>query len=91
MTRVTHLFHQGKLADVIFFYFSKVFSIITHSVHLDKMSGIQLDKSITQQVNNWPMSQAQNVIVNGVISDWQPVCSGVPFYGRFSLMFQSMT
>ena len=42
------------------------------------MTRIQLEKSVIRWVNNWPMGQAQEVLVNEVISGWWPVTSGVP-------------
>ncbi|KAK4806779.1 hypothetical protein QYF61_005575 [Mycteria americana] len=50
---VTHLVDQGKPGDVGFFDFSKAFDTVSHSILLDKMSSIQLDKSIIHWVNNW--------------------------------------
>jgi len=60
-----------------FFDFSKAFDIISHSIFLDKMSILQLDKSITRWVNSWLMGRAQRIVVNGVTSGWRPVISRV--------------
>lgn len=44
--KVTHLTDQRKPVDIIFFYFSKVFYIVSHRMLLDKISITQLDKHI---------------------------------------------
>ncbi|PKU47404.1 rna-directed dna polymerase from mobile element jockey-like [Limosa lapponica baueri] len=74
---VTHLVDQGKPVDVGF-DFSKAFDTVSHSILLDKISNIQLDKSLILWVNNWLIGQAQSVIVNGVMSGLWPVTSRVP-------------
>ncbi|KAK4807129.1 hypothetical protein QYF61_018470 [Mycteria americana] len=51
--KVTHLVDQGKPVDVGFLDFSKAFDTVSHSILLDKMSSIQLDKSIIRWVTNW--------------------------------------
>lgn len=61
---------QGKPVGVIFLDFSRTFDSVSHSILLDKMSNIQLDKFIMQCAKNWLVGQAQRVIVNGVASGW---------------------
>ncbi|KAK4833058.1 hypothetical protein QYF61_027720 [Mycteria americana] len=51
--KVTHLADQGKPVDVGFLDFSKAFDTVSHSILLDKMSSVQLDKSIIRWVSNW--------------------------------------
>lgn len=58
--------------------FSKAFGTIFHCMFLEKMSSINLDKSIIGCVSKWLMAQAQRVIVNGVTSSWKPDASRVP-------------
>ncbi|KAJ7397468.1 hypothetical protein BTVI_135306 [Pitangus sulphuratus] len=58
---VTPLVDQGKPVDVIFLHFSKVFSTVSHRIHLDKMSSTQLDKHIMGWESNWFMCRAQVV------------------------------
>lgn len=53
--KVTYLVDQGNPVDTIFLDFRKAFSTISHSIFLDKMSNMQLDKHIIQGVNNWLM------------------------------------
>ncbi|KAK4822223.1 hypothetical protein QYF61_011864 [Mycteria americana] len=57
---------------------NKAFDTASHSILLDKMSSIRLDKSIIHWMNYWLTGRAQRVIVNEVTSGWWPVISGVP-------------
>ena len=50
--KITHLVDQGKAADVIFLDFSKAFDTVSQRTLLDKMSSIQLNKTIMQWVSN---------------------------------------
>lgn len=45
--KVAHLVDQGKLADVIFLYFSQDFYTVSHNIHLDTVSSIQPNKNTT--------------------------------------------
>uniref|UniRef100_A0A8B9I3M3 Reverse transcriptase domain-containing protein n=1 Tax=Anser brachyrhynchus TaxID=132585 RepID=A0A8B9I3M3_9AVES len=76
--KITHLVDQGKPADVIFLDFSKAFDTVSHRILLDKMSSIQLNKTIIRWVRNWLMGRALRVVVNGATSGWRMVISGVP-------------
>ena len=50
--KVTHLVDQGMPVNVIFLDFSKAFDTVSHSILLDKMSSIELDKHIIKWVSN---------------------------------------
>ena len=69
---------EGRQWMWVFFNFNKTFGTVSYSILLDKMSSIQLDKSIICWESNWLTGRAQRVIVNGVTSGWWPVTSGVP-------------
>lgn len=75
--KVTYLFDQMKSVYVIFLDFNKAFSSISHSILLNKMSSIWLDKSIMPWVSNWLMDQAQRIIENEATVNWWTVSSGI--------------
>lgn len=76
--KVTHLIDQGKAVNVIFSYFNKAFSTVSHSIFLDKTFTFQLVKYIIGCMNNWLVGQAHRVVLSGVTSGWQPGTGGVP-------------
>lgn len=53
--RANHLVDQEKLVDVMFSDFRKAFDTVPHSILLDKMFSIQLDKYKMGWVSNWLM------------------------------------
>ncbi|GAB0179916.1 mitochondrial enolase superfamily member 1 [Grus japonensis] len=76
--KVTHLVDEGKAVNVVYLDFSKAFDTISHSILLEKLAAHGLDRRMLCWVKNWLDGQAQRVVVNGVISSWQLVTSGVP-------------
>jgi len=76
--KITHLVDQGKPADAIFLDFNKAFDMVSHRILLDKMSSIQLNKTIIRWESNWLTCRAQRVVVNGATSGWRMATSGVP-------------
>lgn len=87
--KITNLAGQGKPADIMVLDFSKAFDSFSLSILLDKMSSVQLVKTITWWVKNWLMGQAQSVnIINGVISGWRSLVGfpGALVWGQFSLV-----
>ena len=76
--KVTHLVDEGKAVDTVYLDFSKAFDTVSHSVFLEKLTSHGLDRWTLHWIGNWLDGQAQRVVVNGVISSWQPVINSVP-------------
>ncbi|CAM5091672.1 unnamed protein product [Eretmochelys imbricata] len=69
---------KGKAVDVLFLDFSKAFNMVSHSILVNKLKKYGLDGCTTRWVESWLDCRAQRVVINGSMSSWQLVSSGVP-------------
>ncbi|CAM4404419.1 unnamed protein product [Lepidochelys kempii] len=69
---------ERKAVDVLFLDFSKAFDTVSHSILASKLKKYGLDGCTTRWVESWLDCRAQRVVINGSMSSWQPVSSGVP-------------
>ncbi|CAM4524209.1 unnamed protein product [Caretta caretta] len=75
---ITDSVDEGKAVDVLFLDFSKAFDTVSHSILVSKLRKYGLDECTTRWVESWLDCRAQRVVINGSMSSWQPVSSGVP-------------
>ncbi|CAM5078228.1 unnamed protein product [Eretmochelys imbricata] len=75
---ITGSVDEGKAVDVLFLDFSKAFDTVSHSILVSKLKKYGLDGCTTRWVESWLDCRAQWVVINGSMSSWQPVSSGVP-------------
>ncbi|CAM4500980.1 unnamed protein product [Lepidochelys kempii] len=75
---ITGSVDEGKAVDVFFLDFSKAFDTVSHSILVSKLRKYGLDECTIRWVESWLDCQAQRVVINGSMSSWQPVSSGVP-------------
>ncbi|CAM5111388.1 unnamed protein product, partial [Natator depressus] len=75
---ITGSVDEGKAVDVLFLDFSKAFDTVSHSILVSKLRKYGLDECTIRRVESWLDCRAQRVVINGSMSSWQPVSSGVP-------------
>ncbi|CAM5122685.1 unnamed protein product [Eretmochelys imbricata] len=83
-----HGFTKGKscLTNLITFYDEitgsvdegKAFDTVSHSILDIKLKKYGLDEWTIRWIESWLYCRAQWVVINGSMSTWQPVSSGVP-------------
>ncbi|CAM5094043.1 unnamed protein product [Eretmochelys imbricata] len=74
---ITGSVDEGKAVDV-FLDFSKAFDTVSHSFLASKLKKYGLDEWTIRWIESWLDCRAQQVLINGSMSSWQPVSSGVP-------------
>jgi len=66
--KVTCPVDEGKIPDVVFLDFSKVFDTVPHSILLDKLSKCEMNRYTVLWVKNWLKGRAQRIVHETTIS-----------------------
>src|SRR5688572_33370498 len=78
MEEVTRELDNGNCADVVYLDFAKAFDKVPHKRLLSKLEAHGITGNILRWINSWLSNRRQTVSVEGEISDWAAVKSGVP-------------
>ena len=64
--------------DVIYLDFQKAFDKVPHQRLILKLKSYGMGNSIINWIEQWLNGMRQRVVVDGEVSSWKPVLSGVP-------------
>ena len=69
---------MGSPVDIIYLDFKKAFDKVPHQRLLLKLKAHGIGDSITDWIEQWLTDRRQRVVVDGEVSNWKSVLSGVP-------------
>ena len=78
LEEITKWVDEGSPVDVIYLDFQKAFDKVPHQRLMLKLKSHGMGNSIINWRGQWLKDRRQRVVVDGEVSSWKPVLSGVP-------------
>ena len=78
LEEITKWIDVGSPVDIIYLDFHKAFDKVPHQRLLLKLKAHGIGDSITDWIEQWLTDRRQRVVVDGEVSNWKSVLSGVP-------------
>ena len=69
---------MGEMVDVVFLDFAKAFDKVPHQRLLLKVASLGIGGKLFDWISNWLLNRTQRVCINGTVSIWKLVLSGIP-------------
>ena len=69
---------EGSPVDVIYLDYQKAFDKVPHQRPILKLKSHGMGNSIINWIEQWLTDRKQRVVVDGEVSSWKSVLSGVP-------------
>ena len=78
LEEITKWVDDGSPVDVIYLDFHKAFDKVPHQRLILKLKSHGMGNSILNWIEQWLTDRRQRVVVDGEVSSWKSVLSGVP-------------